>query len=291
MPNPDQLNERFAIDGLARFVAGEGGLPRLDITSPLATASVYTHGAHVARFQPAGDEPLLWMSTASAFEPGRAIRGGVPVIFPWFGDRKDDPEAPAHGLVRQADWAVRSVETLDDGRVQAVMSIAAEPFDVSMRIVVGRSLLMEMSVTNTADEPATCEQALHTYLTVGDIKRVSVHGLAGAPYIDKVDHHKRKMQSPDPITFAGETDSVYLDTNAVVRVVDEAMGRTIVAGKTGSRSTIVWNPWIDKAARMSDFGDGEWPETLCVETANVADNTLTIAPGGSHAMAATIGIE
>lgn len=288
---PDELNDRFAIDNTARFVPGDGGLPRLDITSEHATASVYTHGAHVANFQPVGAAPVLWMSGSSVFESGRAIRGGVPVIFPWFGDRKDDPDAPAHGLVRQADWTVRSVDALDDGRVQVVLAIAVDPFDVSMRITVGRSLSMQMTVANTSDDPANCEQALHTYLTVGDIKRVGVQGLAGAPYIDKVDSHKRKMQSPDPISFNGETDSVYLDTNAVVRIVDEAMGRTLVVGKTGSRSTIVWNPWIDKASRMGDFGDDEWPGMLCVETANVADNTLTLEPGGSHVMTATIGIE
>lgn len=287
----DALNERFAIDGVARFVAGEGSLPRLDVTGALGGASIYPHGAHVSRFVPAGAEPVLWMSAASRFEAGKAIRGGVPIIFPWFADKKDDPEAPAHGLVRQAAWSLDALCVEDDGRVVATLSIAVEAFELVYRVTIGRRLHLSLEVTNTGDAAAAFEQALHTYLAVGDIARVSVEGLAGCAYIDKVDGFKRKMQGKDPIVFAGETDAVYVDTNAVVRVSDPAMGRTLVVGKTGSRSTIVWNPWIDKAARMGDFGDDEWGGMVCIETANVADNTRTLGPGGSHEMTATIGVE
>lgn len=286
----DELNARFAIDSVARFDAGNGGLARLAITTGDADATLYTHGGHVTHFQPRGAEPVLWISDASHFADGKAIRGGVPVIFPWFGAREGDPAAPAHGLVRTAEWTVTAVDRLDDGRVRVTLTITAEAFDVVYRVTVGRQLHMEMIVTNTSDAPATFEQALHTYLNVGDIHRVGVRGLAGVTYIDKVGAFTRKTQGDTPITFAGETDSVYLDTDAEVRVDDPVLGRAIVVGKVGSRSTVVWNPWVDKSKKMSDFGDDEWPGMVCVETANVADNAVTLDPGAAATMIATLDL-
>lgn len=287
----DELNERFAIDGVVRFEAGQGGLTRLTITTDQATASLYTHGAHVTHFQPRGDEPLLWMSGESRFETGQAIRGGVPVIFPWFGPRTDDPDAPSHGLVRTAEWSVTEVKRHNDGTVEVSLGISLESFEVVYRVTVGRRLGLEMIVTNSSDAPASFEQALHTYLSVGDVHQIRVVGLEGSTYIDKVDRLARKPQSAAPIRFAGETDSVYVDTEAIVRVEDPTLGRTILVQKTGSRSTVVWNPWTAKASRMADFGDDEWPGMVCIETANVADNSIGLAPGDSSTMSAELGIE
>ncbi|MCA9137741.1 MAG: D-hexose-6-phosphate mutarotase [Planctomycetales bacterium] len=287
----NDLNDRFAIGGVARFEAGQGGLIRLSIATDQATAAVYPHGAHVTHFQSSGDEPLLWMSEKSHFKTGQPIRGGVPVIFPWFGPRQDDPDAPAHGLVRTAEWSVTEVDRLDDGTVRVSLGISLDSFNIVYRVSVGRRLGLEMIVDNLSDTSASFEQALHTYLTVGDVRQIRVVGLEGATYIDKVDGMARKQQSAAPIRFAGETDSVYLDTEAIVRVEDPVLARTIVVQKSGSLSTVVWNPWTAKASRMADFGDDEWPGMVCIETANVADNSIDLAPGDSATMTATLEIE
>jgi D-hexose-6-phosphate mutarotase len=287
----DQLNRRFAIDGIARFDCGEGGLTRLSIASEEADAALYLHGGHVTHFQPRGAEPVLWMSAASRFATGQAIRGGVPIVFPWFGANQADPSAPAHGLVRTAQWSVHAIDHLLDFRVRATLAISVDAFDVVYRVTVGRPLELEMIVTNTSGEAVAFEQALHTYLAVGDVRRIGVHGLEGATYVDKVDGFTRKTQPGSPIRFSGETDSVYLDTVATVRVEDPVLGRTIVVSKTGSRSTVVWNPWIGKSKKMSDFGDDEWPGMVCVETANVADNAVRLVPGESAEMLATLAVE
>lgn len=284
----EQLNQQFAIPGVAQFDSGEGGLPRLLITSQQADATLYPHGAHVTHFQVRGQQPMLWMSEASRFAAGQAIRGGVPIIFPWFGAHQDDPQAPSHGLVRTAPWSVTGVDLLDEGRVRVSLAISVDSFRVDYRVDVGNQLELEMIVTNISDAAASFEQALHTYLAVGDVRQIKVHGLEEATYIDKVDSFQRKRQPSVAIEFSGEVDSVYVDTDAVVRVEDPVLDRTLVVRKTGSRSTVVWNPWIDKSKTMSDFGDKEWPSMVCIETANVADNALTLDPGASHTMTAML---
>jgi glucose-6-phosphate 1-epimerase len=296
----EQLNKTFAIPGIAKFEPGEGGLPRLYIASPLATAELYLHGGHVTRFQPTGHSPLLWVSGSSLFADGKAIRGGVPVIFPWFGGKAGDPSAPAHGLVRSRSWNFHSLKQLPSDEVQAVLtfngSLAENPLWgsdclVTYTITVGTKLRLALAVQNRGPGPMTCEQALHTYFTVGDVRLVSVTGLAGAAYIDKVDGNSRKLQDGAPIKITGETDRVYLDTPAACTVIDPKLGRRITVEKTGSLSTVVWNPWIEKAKKMADFGDEEWPSMICVETANAGENAVTVAPGATHTLAATIGAE
>jgi glucose-6-phosphate 1-epimerase len=281
-----QLNRQFAIDGVAEFGRGDGGLTQLSITSDAANATLYPHGGHVTHFQTRSGEPLLWVSAASRFAAGQAIRGGVPIVFPWFGARQGDPDAPAHGLVRTAPWAVTAVAQLDDGRVRVALHIDVAQFRVVYQVTVGHQLGLEMTVTNTSRQEASFEQALHTYLAVGDVRQIRVGGLQGATFIDKVDAFQRKTQPREPVTFAGEVDSVYLDTEATVRVEDPLWGRTVVVEKTGSQSTVVWNPWIAKSKKMSDFGDDEWPGMVCIETANVADNTIRLAPGAEATMCA-----
>ncbi len=149
---------------------------------------------------------------------------------------------------------------------------------------------MALEIFNTSKSEFTYEEALHTYLVVGDIKRVKIEGLKGRAFIDKVDGAKRKTEGPEPITIVGETDRVYLDTPDTVTVHDEANSRKIIVSKTGSGATVVWNPWINKSKAMADFGDEEWPGMLCIETANAADNTVQLAPGAKHVMSATIGV-
>jgi len=283
----------------AHFEDTPGGLVRLNVTTRLASAQIYLHGAHVAQFQPAGAAPVLFLSAASAFQPGKAIRGGVPVIFPWFGPRAGHPEAPAHGFARTLPWEVESLTVSPDGIMEiSLVLIASEqtrslwPHDFLLRhrITVGSELSMALEVVDPGGEPFEFEEALHTYLEVGDVREVSTTGLAGAAYLDKVEQFQRKIQGEAPIRITGETDRVYLNTEAPCIADDPVAGRRIEVSKEGSKTTVVWNPWIAKAAAMSDFGDDEWPRMLCIETANAGENGVTLPRGGRHTMSVTIRV-
>lgn len=296
----EELQRRFGIDGVARFEAGAGGLARLRVTTEAAEAEVYLHGGHVTHFQPRGTPPVLFLSARSKFGAGAAIRGGVPVIFPWFGARAGDPAAPAHGFARAAAWSVESVERAADGCVTAVLRLepgdamwAAWPHAVVLRhrVHVGAALDMTLEVENRSGAPLVFEEALHTYLAVADVRQITVTGLAGIRYVDKTAAMALKVQGAEPLRLTGETDSVYLATRAACVVDDPRGGRRLVVEKDGSATTVVWNPWVAKARAMSDLGDEEWPSFVCVETANAADDRVTLAPGGRHAMRATLRVE
>ena len=301
MTDPITLNNQFAIPNLATFDAGKGGLTRLTLKSPAATAEVYLHGAHVTRFDPRDQPPVLFMSALSHFQPGKAIRGGVPICFPWFGPKAPDTktadaQAPAHGFARLMEWNVDSVTALKTG-ASVVLSLASSPetktlwpadFSAKYTVTAAEQLTLSLAVTNTGTTPAKFEEALHTYLSIGDIEAVSIEGLANATYLDKMNAATPTAQDDPLIRFTAETDRVYLDTQSACTVRDPALGRQIRIAKTGSHTTVIWNPWIAKAKAMSDFGDSEWPAMVCVETCNVADYAITLAPGATHTLTATI---
>ena len=290
----------FELPRKAVFENGPGGLVQLIVTTALAQARIFLHGAHVADFQPAGEKPVLFMSAESVFARGRAIRGGVPVIFPWFGPRADDATSPAHGFARTKDWKLESLSEKSTGEIIAVFSLAADEetralwpheFAIRYEVTIGASLEMALEVTNTGMSPFTFEDALHTYFSVSDVHQVEVHGLEGAEYIDKTDEQKRKHHDAGPIRFTSETDRVFLNTETTCTLVDEKLGRRVVVEKSGSATTVVWNPWIKKSASLPDFGDNEWPGMCCIETANAADNALTLAPGGTHRTVARVAVQ
>lgn len=280
--------------------SGRGGLPRLTISTGACSAELYLHGAHLCRWQPRSQpRPVLWMSEQSRFEPGAPIRGGVPICFPWFGPRAGDPAAPVHGLARTRAWNLDGVTLEAEGSVIVRLSLdggsiasthAPHGLRLAYELRLGHDLSMTLTVTNSADAPATFEEALHTYFAVGDVKRVSVAGLDGVTYVDKVDGAKRKTQTDALIAIAGETDRLYVDTGSAVTLTDPAFGRRIRVEKTGSRSTVVWNPWVAKSKAMPDFGDDEWPGMICIETANAADDAVTLPPRSSHTMTAAIRV-
>ena len=300
MSELQDLKRRFAVPDLISLDVGENGLPRFRLTTPHAEAHVYLHGAHVTHYHPRGaKQPALFMSNKSWFEPGKPIRGGVPLIFPWFGPHPTRPDLPAHGFARTQPWTPVEAKRFDDGR--AAVSLALTPneftrrlwpheFELRFTVTVGPELEMALEVRNTTGDAFTYEEALHTYLTVGDIRQVQAHGLSGRPFIDKMDAGARKTQS-GPVTFAAETDRVYVDTPDTVVAHDPVLNRRIAVLKDNSLATVVWNPWTEKARRMTDFGDDEWPGMLCIETANAADHAVTLAPGRSHVMRAAIHAE
>jgi len=282
---------------------GRGGLDCLFVDTEACTGEIHLHGAHVTGWQPRGSAPVVWMSGRSAFEPGKPIRGGIPICFPWFGPHPSDPAQPPHGFARLSAWTLDRVGR-DDGpqgdAVAVTLSLrtdAGQPHAwphrclLTFKATFGRELALELAVSNVGDTPCIVQEALHTYFSVGDIRQVAVEGLAGATFVDKMRGGERFVQDAAPIRFAGETDRVYLGAAGATTIVDAALRRRIEIAKTGSRSTVVWNPWIAKARAMPDFGDDEWPSMVCVETANVLDDALTLPPGGEHRLQALIRVD
>ena len=270
---------------------GEGGLAVVRVFGPAGTAEVYLRGAHVSAWAPAGGTPVIWMSEQSEFAPGIPLRGGVPICFPWFAGHPTDASAPSHGFARLADWQLVEAREAGDDVVlvfqltdtEATRSSAwPHRFEARYTITVGAELTLSLQVTNRDSETVTFEEALHTYFAVADIRQTTVAGLESAPFIDRLSGAKPAESTP--VRFEAETDRIYLNTTATTTVTDAATDRAITVSTQGSASTVVWNPWIDKAAAMADFGDDEYTGMVCVETCNIRDNAITLAPGAGHAM-------
>jgi glucose-6-phosphate 1-epimerase len=283
-----------------RVDQGRGGLERLVLEAGESETHVYTHGANVFHFQPKGGRPVLTASSRSHFEagaPGKPIRGGVPICFPWFGGKAGDTTAPPHGVARLLTWGIDSVTREADGRLRAVLSLASgdytrgqfpHDFALSFTVSVGRSLEMALAVRNTGGAPFTFEEALHSYLAVSDVRQIAITGLEQTTYIDKTDAFRRKAAADEPLVLRGETDRVFLGTRARLALSDPGWRRRIVVSKSGSDTTIVWNPWSEKAKTIPDLGDEDWTGMVCIETANAADNAITLGPGQAHTVTALI---
>ena len=284
------LQEQHGIEGIVAIEGGLGGLPCVHVTAPECTGTVYLHGAHVTSYCPAEQRDVMFVSEASHFADGQPIRGGVPICFPWFAGNGPKPDSPGHGLVRTRAWELVSV-TPEQQSVTVTLATELDPFGVMFVATFGTSLEMTLSVTNRGSKPAAFEEALHTYFAVSRVQEVSITGLDQCDFLDKVDGMSVKNQGGQAIRFTGETDRIYLNTQSTAVLTDPGWGRRIVVEKRHSDSTVVWNPWIDKAARMSDFGDDEWRRMVCIETCNVGDSGVTLKPGAEHEMSAVIRAE
>ncbi len=291
---PDRCPE---IPGIAQLVEGNGGLPKVRVTAPEAAGEIYLHGANVTSWKPRGGEEVIFVSAQSKWDGEHAIRGGVPICFPWFGAKADDPKAPQHGFVRAKAWRLETM-TQTGGAVTVSMSTESDSttktrwaadFRLVLSATFGAELALELLMTNTGDTRLRFEEALHTYYRVGDVTGARVQGLDAVDYLDKTDAARKKTQHGE-IVISAETDRVYLNTTAAAVIDDPAMRRRIRIAKENSRATVVWNPWAQKAHALSDFGDDEWKQMVCVETCNVADSAVELAPGEHHRMRAAISV-
>lgn len=294
----DGLNRRFGREGLAEIVAGKGGLPLLRITSSLGSAEIYLQGAHLTSWRPAGAEEAIFVSEQSEWAPCKAIRGGIPICFPWFGPKAGDPDAPNHGFARLREWRLDSLTPLDDGGVTLVCVQESDAttrmmwphqFCVAYRVTIGKKLRLELSVINTGIEPLHFEEALHTYFRVGEVKETEVEGLSHTSFLDKNDNYREKHQEDD-LHFEGPVDHVYLNTTGPVEVLDRALHRRLRTEKLNSETTVVWNPWANGAASFSDFGDEEWHSMVCVEASNVMNAAVVLGPGEEHSLRVTLSV-
>jgi len=296
--NVSVLNDRFAIDGRISFRDVGDGFMVADIVNRHCSASIALQGAHLLSWTPSGQQPVIWMSQEAQLGKGQSVRGGIPVCWPWFGAHDSENSFPAHGFARTSMWNVIATKLLADGNCHISFQLAVatshplwlHPTICELRMTLGATLDMQLITTNTGDETITIGQALHTYFAVGDIRSVTVLGLDDCAYLDKPDGFKQKQQY-GPITFNDEVDRVYLDTADDCLVKDLIHQRSVRITKTGSASTIVWNPWQQRAAAMGDMGEDGYLAMLCVESANAADDRVEIQPGGSHTLSVRYSIE
>jgi glucose-6-phosphate 1-epimerase len=293
----ETLAKRFATPGVT-IDLGEGGLPRVRIRNSLCSAEMYLHGAHLTAYRPADYEPVLWMSIQSAFQAGKAIRGGVPICFPWFGPNQKDPALPIHGFARTTTWELVDIGLQPTGEVNVILKLPSSPdfarygyekVETYFAVLFGASLEMGFHVRNHGDKPFHFEAALHTYFVIGDVQQIRVRGLKGASYADKTRDMQRFTESSDAIALTEETDRVY-DSAATCTIDDPLMRRKIVIDKIGSASTVLWNAWPKKAAEIG-LADGEWQRYVCVETGAIGVNSVTIQPGQTHSLGANIRVE
>ena len=282
--------------GRVTFLDGQGELPMLEISTPWSAAEIYLLGAHVTQFRKKDEPPLLFLSQCSRFAEGQPIRGGIPVIFPWFGAREGLGQ---HGFARVKAWNLKEFAPAPDGSVSVRLHLpdcpeasAFPPFTADYIITVSQSLTLQLVITNRSkDAEITFENCLHTYFDVGDVTAVSISGLKGLSYLDKVAGFVEKTETSDAMRIASEVDRVYLNATGTVEIVDPRLGRKIRVEKQGSASTVVWNPWITKSRQMPDFGDEEYERMICVESGNVASNSISLAPGGSSTLTVKLSSE
>jgi len=250
----------------------------------------------VTSWKPEGAEEVLFVSEKSYWEEGRAIRGGIPVCFPWFRGKADDPQAPSHGFVRTKIWRLASLSEGPEDSVEVLLTTESDnatrrwwpsDFRLEYRITVGRDLNLELTMRNTGQTELRFEEALHTYFKVGDVEKAEVRGLDGVAYLDNRDANRRKSQSGD-LRLTGQTDNAYLEASGEIVISDPAGQRLLRTRKQNSNSTIVWNPWREGAAAMTDLGDEEWREMLCVEGGNILGSAINLKPGEAHTMTVRI---
>lgn len=285
---------------------GRGGLTVVRVVIPSCTAEAYLHGGQLTSWRPADQEPVIWLSERSHFKAGAAIRGGLPICFPWFGSGADGRYFPPHGVARLSTWELVEVTPIADSiRLRFHLdghdaidlngtSLGIDGLDrdwaADVTYTVGEVLDIDLRIEAYADRttPFTFEEALHTYLNVGNARKISIEGLDGCRYHDKVVDNDFTQRGS--LVVLGETDRVY-DHEGAVSVKDPALKRTLGITKRGSARTVIWNPFVSKAAKMNDFGDDEWQEMLCVEAANLGARAITLQPGRSHTMHQRIAID
>ena len=264
------------------------GYPVVTVNHPTCRARVALHGAHVMSWCPTGHEEVLYLSPEAVYREGKAIRGGIPICWPWFNAHPSDPDLPSHGLVRNQFWKLESTDADDEG-VVAKLRRTTEHWTVVATIQMGSSLEVAIESTNLGDDQLLVSGALHSYFRVGDVRQITIKGLEDAAYLDTVGQHTNRHQT-GVIEIDREVDRYY-DSSASVRLEDPLKERTILIDKENSPSTVVWNPWIEKAAALGDLPNEDYLAFACVEAAITNDRAVALSQGETHRFATRISVE
>lgn len=287
MPDLEELNEIFALEECLSFELHPSGLILGRVSLPECRAEFMLYGAHVLSYQPANrDRSILFVSDQAIFERDKPIRGGIPICFPWFGSNTGDASLPAHGWARTSEWQLIETARLSN-QVIVRLALYHDEIQVTVEMVFGAELSVEVTVVNNRDVPLSFEIALHTYFQIDSLDDVEITGLESVPYLDQL----KNVTHPGDnlvIRFTEETDRIYQGIVEQITLVEKGANSRVHVVPRGSQSTVVWNPWIEKSKRMADFGDEEYLRMCCIETANVRANKIVLAPGGVHTTGVTL---
>lgn len=287
----ETLNALYSHAGWVTFTYGENGFPLALITTPDATAVITLYGAHLLSYHPHTDgRDVLFLSEKAIFQEGTPIRGGVPICWPWFGSRDHSPD---HGVARSRMWRIIDSELLENDECALTFELTDTPqtyalwahrFTLTLRVTVGKKLTMELTTHNDDTVPFTITQALHTYFSLHDITQTTIRGLEGCVYSDKTDHGAEKRDH-DPITITGEVDRVYHYDGGEIGIEEET--RTLHIASEGSKTAVVWNPWIRVCAQKADLDAQDYQKMVCVESATIGEDSITLHPNESFTLKTT----
>ncbi len=278
-------------EGMTEVILGNAGLRGWRIATEACDALVSAQGAQLLAFQARGKDPLLWLSAQAAYTPGKAIRGGIPLCFPWFGPHPTDPDKPAHGFARQREWTLASATLNGDvlelelqlGADTATRALWPHDFLATLRMSLGRTLSLQLSVTNTGRHDFHFSFAFHSYFPLADSREARVEGLEGSTFIDQLRAGLDRQRQHGPVHFDGETDRIFLHTAGRCRLVDEVRDRALGISAPNCRSVIAWNPGAAKTARFGDMAPEAWRGMACVESGNIEDDAVTLPAGAAKA--------
>lgn len=285
--NLERLNQEYGIADQLIFIAGKGGMPMIQINTAKASALISIHAGQVLSFKPAGEpEDILFLSEKAYYQSGKAIKGGAPVCWPWFGPDPEGLGRPGHGFVRNRPWNIISTEVIGDGDIKVTLNLVdtsetreiwPHAFVLKQEIIISDALNLALITRNMGNEAFSITQAFHTYFKVGDISKASVLGLQDCQYIDKVNNSEQKLQT-GAVTIDSEVDRIYLGVGNTMIIDDVALDRCIQIISRGNQTAVVWNPWEKISADMADLEDSDYQHLLCVETTNAADDVVEVAP-------------
>ncbi len=233
-------------------------------------AELLLRGAQLTRFK-----DWLFFPSNPNFEDGKSFHGGIPVIFPWFGPNKNEPNEPQHGWARTELWGVES-----SSENHVTLHLEHTGWNIHVRYDFGDELKVSFSVQNGEAQTRTFEVALHTYFALSDIASIEVEGLDALTFMDKTEDYARKTQS-GPVQFQGEVDRIYLNAPSPLHIKDGVSGFEL---RGDWKSAVTWNPGQEKAATMSDLGRNDWRHFVCVEVGAVADDAIELAAGQTWTM-------
>ena len=273
----------------SRFLNAPGeGLPLLVVNTPACHAVIALQGAHLLEFTPVGAAPLLWLSPNCVFTAGNALRGGVPVCLPWFGPNREDPSKPKHGFARNTPWNLTSVTDNGGAGCELTFTLVSAPnalfayaFTAQLKMTLGKTAKLELSMSNTDSKAFACSWALHSYHPVSSLEKVRVKGLSGRDYLDNLEGHARKHQAED-VRFDGEVDRVFPGIENSLSIEEADSTKPITITHHNCPSVIVWNPGATNAAKIADIGPGQEQHYICVERGAVLSEEWQIASGATQ---------
>ncbi len=287
MTTATELDQAFHRDERIRVIDRDGH-SIIAVRTPTASADIALQGAQILSWTPAGAGDVLWCAPLPKAGSAKAIRGGIPICWPWFGPHATDSSQPQHGLVRTAVWTLLDTAVTEGGaRISLVH--AAWGCDLRLDFDIGQCLSLTLSTTNVGASAVALTEALHTYFRVGDVAAVAVTGLDGLSYRDNADGGRQKSQC-GAMRLPSETVALFPDAPDDAEISDPTLQRRIRIARSGGRSTVVWHPGASVAS-FTDIPAAMATGFVCVESGTIAPQVVTIAPGGTHQLSVSYGVD